>query len=52
MSKISYGFYYSRKVIKDHKTNTYAGRKATGKALRKRVPLSSHGDWSPAADRP
>jgi hypothetical protein len=23
-----------------------------GKALRKRTPLSSHGDWSPAADRP
>ena len=23
-----------------------------GKALRKEAPRSSHGDWSPAADRP
>ena len=27
-------------------------RKAAGKALRKDVPRSSHGDWSPASDRP
>jgi hypothetical protein len=27
-------------------------RKADGKALRKDVPRSSHGDWSPAANRP
>ena len=27
-------------------------RKAAGKALRKDVPRSSHGDWSPACDRP
>ena len=27
-------------------------RKAAGKALRNEVPRSSHGDWSPASDRP
>ena len=27
-------------------------RKSDGKSLRKAVPRSSHGDWSPAADRP
>ncbi len=27
-------------------------RKADGKELREAVPRSSHGDWSPAADRP
>ncbi len=27
-------------------------RMAAGKALRERVPRSSHADWSPAADRP
>lgn len=27
-------------------------RKAMGKSLRREVPRSSHGDWSPAADRP
>jgi uncharacterized protein (DUF2252 family) len=29
-----------------------AGRIAAGRALRKVVPRSSHGDWKPAADRP
>ena len=27
-------------------------RRAEGKAIRKKVPRSSHGDWSPPADRP
>ena len=27
-------------------------RKQMGKVLRQRVPLGSHGDWAPAADRP
>ena len=27
-------------------------RKSDGKKLREAVPRSSHGDWSPAADRP
>ena len=27
-------------------------RKSDGKELRDAVPRSSHGDWSPAADRP
>jgi uncharacterized protein (DUF2252 family) len=31
---------------------TPAQRKADGKARRKKVPRSSHGEWSPPADRP
>ena len=31
---------------------TRAERRKIGKALRKQVPLASHGDWTPAADRP
>ena len=31
---------------------TVAGRRDAGKALRKKVPRSSHANWSPAADRP
>ena len=27
-------------------------RRQAGKALRKQVPRNSHGDWTPAADRP
>ncbi|GAG07865.1 unnamed protein product [marine sediment metagenome] len=27
-------------------------RRNMGKALRRDVPISSHADWSPAADRP
>jgi hypothetical protein len=27
-------------------------RKSDGKKLREAAPRSSHGDWSPAADRP
>ena len=29
-----------------------AVRRQQGKALRKKVPRSSHGEWAPAADRP
>jgi uncharacterized protein (DUF2252 family) len=32
--------------------HTRSEHKKMGKALRKQVPRSSHGDWSPAADRP
>src|SRR5213080_3718542 len=31
---------------------TVADRRATGRALRKEVPRSSHAEWSPVADRP
>jgi len=31
---------------------TVADRRAAGKALRKKVPRSSHAEWLPAADRP
>jgi uncharacterized protein (DUF2252 family) len=40
------------KRVKKQRTDKRAKRKAMGKALRKWAPLSSHGDWSPAADRP
>ena len=38
----------------DSRTGTIdrADRIAAGRALRKVVPRSSHGDWEPAADRP
>ncbi len=36
---------------KAQSTLTREERKKTGKALRQQVPLSSHGDWTPAADR-
>ena len=32
--------------------STEMGTKDSGKKLRKQVPRSSHGDWTPAADRP
>ena len=31
---------------------TVADRRATGRALRKEVPRSSHAEWSPVAERP
>ncbi len=34
-----------------HVTGTVTGRRDAGKALRKKVPRSSHAEWSPAADR-
>ena len=34
------------------KSSTPAERRVHGKALRKQVPRSSHGDWTPADDRP
>ena len=37
---------------KDDSTLGIEGRKAMGKALRKQVPRSSHGDWAPASNRP
>ena len=37
---------------KDDSTLGIKGRKAMGKGLRKQVPRSSHGQWTPAADRP
>jgi uncharacterized protein (DUF2252 family) len=33
-------------------TLNHKDRRNMGKALRRDVPISSHGDWSPAADRP
>ena len=33
-------------------TSNREDRRKMGKALRRDVPISSHGDWSPAADRP
>ena len=36
----------------ESKPKSVAERAAHGKSLRKQVPRSSHGDWSPAPDRP
>jgi uncharacterized protein (DUF2252 family) len=36
----------------DKKQMSVEERAALGKSLRKQVPRSSHGDWTPAADRP
>jgi uncharacterized protein (DUF2252 family) len=36
----------------DQKTLTIGKRRAAGKALRTKVPRSSHATWSPAPDRP
>jgi len=36
----------------EHETQTPKGRHKNGKALRQEVALSSHGEWTPAADRP
>jgi len=33
-------------------TSNREDRRKMGKALRRDVPISSHGDWTPAADRP
>ena len=39
--------------LTDHQyAGTVADRRATGKALRKNVPRTSHAEWSPATDRP
>ncbi len=35
-----------------YKDLSVAARRAYGKSLRKEVPRSSHGDWTPAPDRP
>jgi uncharacterized protein (DUF2252 family) len=35
-----------------HVIGSVENRRAQGKALRKKVPRSSHAEWSPAADRP
>ena len=36
----------------EHETQTPKGRRKNGKALHQEVALSSHGEWTPAADRP
>ena len=36
----------------ENKNLSVEERTALGKSLRKAVPRSSHGDWTPAADRP
>jgi uncharacterized protein (DUF2252 family) len=38
--------------VKNDDPQGFDDRVASGKALRKQVPRSSHGDWAPAADRP
>jgi uncharacterized protein (DUF2252 family) len=38
--------------ISQHPKDSPAERAAHGKAARKRVPRSSHGEWAPASDRP
>jgi uncharacterized protein (DUF2252 family) len=38
--------------MQPHEMIARSERLEKGKALRKQVPRSSHGDWSPAADRP
>ncbi len=42
----------SQKDISIAREETRAERAAAGRALRKTVPLDSHGDWSPADNRP
>ena len=42
----------SAKSKKKHDTVTRSERKEWGKALRRQTPLSSHGNWSPAVNRP
>jgi len=36
----------------EHNVQTLAERRAAGRALRNKVPRSSHAVWTPAADRP
>src|SRR5438876_10811271 len=36
----------------EQNARTLAGRRATGRQLRNKVPRSSHAGWTPAADRP
>lgn len=38
--------------VHPHTTITRAQRQQRGKSLRQQAPRSSHGDWTPAADRP
>ena len=40
------------KQTKDESSTGIEERRAKGKGLRKQTPRSSHGDWTPAADRP
>jgi uncharacterized protein (DUF2252 family) len=41
-----------KETAQTQKTLSRSERKAMGRALRKRAPRGSHGDWAPAPDRP